>query len=97
MSTDPEKKDIWFPAKRYGYGWGLPCAWQGWVFMIGWMAATIVGSVGLIFLINPAENIGAFYAVFLGFVAVMVVIIFLVCRAKGEPARWRWGGEQDDE
>jgi hypothetical protein len=22
----------WFRAKRYGMGWGLPLAWQGWVF-----------------------------------------------------------------
>ena len=23
----------WFPAKRYGWGWGLPSVWQGWVVM----------------------------------------------------------------
>jgi hypothetical protein len=21
--------DFWFPAKRYGWGWGLPVKWQG--------------------------------------------------------------------
>ena len=29
-----EKHDnppYWFPAKRYGYGWGLPHTWQGWI------------------------------------------------------------------
>jgi hypothetical protein len=20
----------WFPAKRYGWGWGIPSTWQGW-------------------------------------------------------------------
>jgi len=29
--TEHPDKEIWFPAKRYGWGWGLPCAWQGWV------------------------------------------------------------------
>jgi len=24
----------WFPARRYGWGWGLPTAWQGWVVML---------------------------------------------------------------
>jgi hypothetical protein len=28
----PPGRKIWFPAKRYGWGWGLPCCWQGWVF-----------------------------------------------------------------
>lgn len=26
--------DYWFPAKTYGYGWGLPVAWQGWVALV---------------------------------------------------------------
>jgi hypothetical protein len=28
---DTNEKTVWFIAKRYGWGWGLPCAWQGWV------------------------------------------------------------------
>jgi hypothetical protein len=27
----------WFRAKRYGLGWGLPLAWQGWAFLFSWM------------------------------------------------------------
>lgn len=34
-SEDSKSKDIWFPAKKYGYGWGLPVKWQGWVAFIG--------------------------------------------------------------
>ncbi|HTS17465.1 MAG TPA: hypothetical protein VMP11_07825 [Verrucomicrobiae bacterium] len=29
----PNDKRVWFRAKRYGWGWGLPCAWQGWVVL----------------------------------------------------------------
>jgi hypothetical protein len=25
----PNDKTYWFPAKRYGWGWGLPTVWQG--------------------------------------------------------------------
>ena len=25
----------WFPAKRYGWGWGPPNNWQGWVVLAG--------------------------------------------------------------
>ncbi len=28
----------WFAPKRYGYGAGLPIAWQGWVLTIGYLA-----------------------------------------------------------
>ena len=26
-----EDKEIWFPAKKYGNGWGLPITWQRWI------------------------------------------------------------------
>jgi hypothetical protein len=29
----PSAKKYWFPAKRYGWGWGLPSCWQGWVVL----------------------------------------------------------------
>ena len=25
------KSIYWFPAKKYGWGWGIPCSWQGWI------------------------------------------------------------------
>ena len=27
----PDKKEYWFAAKTYGWGWGLPTVWQGWL------------------------------------------------------------------
>lgn len=27
-------RKYWFPAKRFGWGWGLPSAWQGWVVLL---------------------------------------------------------------
>ena len=29
--TTMSEKEYWFPAKKYGWGWGLPSTWQGWV------------------------------------------------------------------
>ena len=85
MSELPRK--YWFPAKRYGWGWGLPLTWQGWVFLIVWSAALAVGA-GLL-----APHHRLLYAIFL---VAMVAVIFLVCYAKGEPPRWRWG-DRDQE
>ena len=25
------ERKYWFPAKRYGWGWGMPNTWQGWL------------------------------------------------------------------
>ena len=24
-------RKYWFTRKKYGWGWGMPCAWQGWL------------------------------------------------------------------
>jgi len=40
MSDNPS---YWFPAKRYGWGWGPPVCWQGWVVFIAYLALIIGG------------------------------------------------------
>ncbi len=37
MNVDQHR--YWFRSKRYGYGYGLPIAWQGWVVLLLWAAA----------------------------------------------------------
>jgi hypothetical protein len=81
-----EKKEntYWFPAKRYGWGWGFPSAWQGWVVLV-----TFIAVVSLLpFVISPSEHVVLFFAAISGSAAVLIG----VCYAKGEPPRWRWGG-----
>ena len=80
MDKDP---DYWFPAKQYGWGWGPPVKWQGWVVTAVFVAAVAIGG----FLFPPSQNLPAFIAVI-----VLASLAFgLVCWWKGEPARWRWG------
>lgn len=73
---------IWFPAKRYGWGWGPPVTWQGWAVLLAWMALLFGGF--LVFA-PMAPLAHALYAL------VMVAVLVAVCWAKGEPPRWRWG------
>jgi uncharacterized membrane protein YhaH (DUF805 family) len=80
MSNDGR---YWFPAKRYGWGWGPPTAWQGWVILLVWLAAM---AAGLLFLM-PRHLVG-----FLVFDLVMTILLLVICYAKGEPPAWRWGG-----
>ncbi|MEX1182049.1 MAG: hypothetical protein WEF86_02360 [Gemmatimonadota bacterium] len=81
----PQKK-YWFPAKRYGWGWGFPSAWQGWLVF----AAFIALLVGASLLFPPDEQLGRY----LGCVFVLAALLVAVAWAKGEPPRWRWGNDQ---
>jgi hypothetical protein len=35
MTTLP--KNYWFPVKTYGWGWGCPNCWQGWVVILAYV------------------------------------------------------------
>ncbi len=82
---DRAPDDIWFPAKRYGWGWGLPCRWQGWIVLIAYVVllSWAPWSIGLV----GRPGLFAVYA--LGLTGLM----FWICYRKGEKPRWRWGDE----
>jgi hypothetical protein len=33
------ERKYWFPAKRYGWGWGIPCSWRGWLVLAAFRSA----------------------------------------------------------
>jgi hypothetical protein len=78
----------WFPAKRYGWGWGPPNTWQGWIVLIFYILA--VTGLSLKFLPDQHPVLFA-----IGILLPTAVMIF-ICWLKGEPPRWRWGGEDPD-
>jgi len=79
----------WFPAKRYGWGWGLPGTWQGWVVIGVYLA-----SVAAICIEYPPSS-GAVRFVVL--IALASVLLSLVCWLTGEPPRWSWGKKRDGD
>jgi len=80
MSKHP---GYWFPAKRYGWGWGLPTTWQGWV-VIG-IYAGVIGTAAIV--LPPSRE----PALFTASVVLLSLLLTAVCWIKGEPPRWRWG------
>ena len=78
-------KQYWFPAKRYGWGWGPPSTWQGWAVLITWIAAIIPISYWLLL-----RSVLLFFL----FEVVMIAAIIAICYAKGEPPSWRWGDDR---
>lgn len=73
----------WFPAKRYGWGWGLPATWEGWLVLAAYVALMAAGA----FLFPPAKAPAAFAAC----IAALSALFVGVCWLKGEPPGWRWG------
>ncbi|RPJ19622.1 MAG: hypothetical protein EHM26_07250 [Desulfobacteraceae bacterium] len=78
-------KQYWFPAKRYGWGWGLPSSWQGWIALFIFIATVALG----FYVFPPDKQLG----LFLVYVGVLTVLLVAICWLKGEPPRWRWGGD----
>lgn len=78
-----DKPRYWFRAKRYGWGWGLPLTWEGWLVFSVWLGIFVAAAPSLRSPQHITEHIL--------FVIGMAAALFAVCYWKGEPARWRWG------
>jgi hypothetical protein len=74
--------EYWFHAKRYGWGWGLPASWQGWV-ALGAYGVVVLGPLLL------GDDRGV--ALSIGALIVATPVFLWVCYRKGEPTKWRWG------
>lgn len=78
MSDEPE----WFLPTRYGYGSGLPIAWQGWALILGYIAVLAAAS-----LLIPHSLV-----VYAAVVVSITIILFVICaRTTRGGWRWRWG------
>lgn len=82
-STDTPKH--WFPAKHYGWGWGLPSAWQGWVVLLIYFVLVLGGI--------PFVHATRGTVVYVIHVFVLTAALIAICWLTGEPPRWRWGGD----
>lgn len=81
-------KTPWFAQKRYGYGAGLPIAWQGWA-LLGGFAATLAFAGWLNTLPGGAPKVTAF-----ALVIVSSAVLMAVTKARTQGGwRWRWGGD----
>jgi hypothetical protein len=75
----------WFPAKRYGWGWGPPQTWEGRLVMLAFVALLLV----CVAVVLPRLGV----AWFLACAAALCVVLALICWWKGEPPRWHWSGD----
>ncbi len=78
-------KEIWFPAKRYGVGWGLPVTWQGWVVLAAFLLLLLAG--GALSLTGSP----AWIVFFPPYAIALVAGLLFVCLKRGEKLDFRWG------
>jgi hypothetical protein len=79
-----ETPQFWFPAKRYGWGWGLPVHPAGWAVLIGYFAAIFAA----IRYFSPRKELDALILSFI----IATAILIAICAWKGEkPLAWRSG------
>jgi hypothetical protein len=76
-----DKPTYWFPAKRRGWGWGVPTVWQGWAVIATFAALLLAGAVVLL----PRNGT----AVFVAFAAFLCLVLVGICWLKGERPAWR--------
>lgn len=74
--------EYWFPAKRYGWGWGPPRTWQGWLVIAVFVILLALGAVALVPMQQPVG--------FVAYAAILCAGLIAVCYVKGEPPHWRW-------
>ena len=83
-----EIREIWFPAKEYGWGWGMPCAWQGCVVMVVYIGIVL----GATIVMQPTR--GGNMKLYLIVVIISSLLFCLVCWRKGEKPAWKWGDKK---
>jgi len=77
-------QEIWFPAMKYGVGWGFPITWQGWAVLLSYVALLLLG--GLFIETSPFMII-----LFVIYVFTLSGVFFYICWKKGEKPDARWG------
>lgn len=75
----------WFAAKKFGYGSGLPIAWQGWVLLIGYIA--MMG--GFAFMFERGDEVGSITS---GIGMAAATGLFLWIAKSRTAGGWRWRG-----
>jgi hypothetical protein len=78
-----QEEQAWWAPRRYGYGAGLPIAWQGWAVTLAYALLITGAAFGLL-----PRHIPAFVAITVAATAVLI----LICARKTRGGwRWRWG------
>lgn len=83
-----QPKKYWFRAKTYGWGWGLPSSWQGWLVLLVYIIFNIYLFRDIDKLSHSASD------TLINFVLPFIlstIALLVICYFTGEKLKWRWG------
>lgn len=83
--SDPDDH-AWFAPKRFGYGAGMPIAWQGWALVAGYFVILGAG----VLMIEWDRQAGMVGAIALFVPATIALLTIAALKTRGG-WRWRWG------
>ena len=78
-----KEEQYWFRANSYGWGWGLPLKWQGWLVLTLYTAGIAAANIYFSPAVSPTKFTLA--------ISVLSGLLVAVCWKTGEPPSWRWG------
>lgn len=81
------EKNLWFKAKRYGWGW-TPSSWQGWLVLLWYLGTLYIIFKRIDGVSNSASD--TLQGVVLPFLLVTGILI-AICYKTGEKPGWHWG------
>jgi hypothetical protein len=83
--VEQDTPQYWFPVKRYGWGWGLPVRWQGWVALALYFGSIYAG----VRYFRPRDSVAGF----LVWLAIATIVFVAVVAWKGGRPRARREGD----
>lgn len=82
-----KKEKLWFKAKMYGWGW-QPTSWEGWLILALYTIGTVIHLTNVErFAHSGSDVLISFSTPFI----INTTFLLIICYAKGEKPRWRWG------
>lgn len=90
---NPNAPKPWFRAKRYGYGAGLPIAWQGWALL----GCFLIAFLALLRLFVRLMDRGSLLAILpIVAIAILLGMFIRISRQRSDKDwDWRWGEDED--
>ncbi len=85
-------KKLWFKNKRYGYGW-TPASLEGWLVTVLFVVYNFWSFFKIDF---NSPSISQALLNFLLKLTLSIVILVIICIAKGERPKWNWGDSKKD-
>ena len=78
----------WFKAKRYGWGWGLPATWQGWLVLLIYFVFIIWDFFRID---SHSHSTSDTLRPFIIQLIISSIMLIFIAYLISEKPKWRWG------